>query len=544
MKLHQITIDRESLSEEVIYKFGDVFAGFRELLQNAKDAILDYEARHPEDKGIITVNLFSDLSEVTDSGIGMSIRDVDDFLLKMYATSKNKKVRDRAGVFGRGFFAIFKEASEVLVFTKSEAEDQRIYLRVYPKDNWFIAEELTLSELPPKTLPFVRNCGAHGTTVLCIPRTGFNIDGIYNYLIQTCQFFEIPIFINSNKVNKGFEEALIERGNRAVVTFNKLGLSGALGYQANDNMIQTFVHNIKVLNLISPEGGVNGFINYNKLEVTPSRDAIVQNESYKTFIKVLTEMCSAVLKKLGDEPTPDDYQRLLDFAYSTSDHTLLNNLKIFKIVGIEDKCTLKEIFTRAQEKRLIFIAEERTFIADRLKKRGYLVVHELSPRLKEMLIQAIRDKGMSVSAVDSPFGKKLAGVLDPRRIIKDEELTPTEKIILGIVRSIIHKKGLNVEIMEGDPFDDAEHVPGTIRLQRYGELLQSASDSETIAYPFMVKVLLIPLIAHECAHEEIGNIHDESFYEVYEMLLKAMHKDLLTEFKNLIKEQKLANGKP
>jgi hypothetical protein len=64
------------------------------------------------------------------------------------------------------------------------------------------------------------------------------------------------------------------------------------------------------------------------------------------------------------------------------------------------------------------------------------------------------------------------------------------------------KDGIKVDIMEGDPFDDAEHVPGIIRLQRNSELLQFATDLDLVSYPFMVKVLLTPLIAHEVAHEE------------------------------------------
>lgn len=534
MKLHQITIDRKSLSEEVIYKYGDLFAGFRELIQNAKDAILDYQTFYPNFQGTIIVNIFSNMVEVTDNGIGMNVKDVDAFLLKMYGTSKDREVRTRAGVFGRGFFAIFKEATEVFVYTKTEKES-RMYLRVYPKETWFIAEELTLGELPEKTLAYARKSGAHGSTILCFPRTAFNIDGIYNYLTQVCQFFNIPLIINGVQINRSFTEAVKQRGSRAIVTFNKHGISGSLGYQANDNMIQTFVHHIKILNLISPEGGVNGFINYDKLEVTPSRDALVQNDNYQIFIKVLTEMCNAVLHRLSENPTSDDLQRLLDFAYSSSDHTILNNLPIFKIVGIEDKFTLTDLLKRAKRKPVVFIADERTFVADRLKKRGYVVVHELSPRLKEMLIKAVRESGMSVSAVDTPFGKKLAGCLEPRRIIPDEELTKDEKAVLDIVRSMVRERGIKVEIMEGDPFDDAEHVPGVIRLQRNGELLRLALDSDVIAYPFMVKVILMPLIAHEIAHEEIGNIHDEAFYEIYEIIMKTMLKELFNEFKLLTK---------
>lgn len=538
MRLHQVTIDRKSLSEEVIYKYGDAHAGFRELIQNAKDAILDYYDLHPgSNSGTIVVNIFPTLVEVTDNGIGMDIGAVDDFLLKMYGTSKNRTLRNRAGVFGRGFFAIFKEAAEVILFTKKE-DEVPMYLRVYPKDNWFIAEELTLTEIPSKVVPYVRKFGTHGTTALCIPRTGFVTDGIFNYLTQVCQFFDIPLILNGQKINRTFEEVLKQRDTRAIVTFDKLGVQGALGYKANDNMIQTYVFNIKILNLISPEGGVNGFINYDKLEVTPSRDALVQNENYKIFINVLTEMCNTVLQKLSEDPTSDDYQRLTDFAYSTDNVTVLKNLKIFKLVGQGDKLSLHDLIARAEKKRLVFVAEERTVLADRLKKRGYTVVHELSPRLKELLIKAIRDSGMHLSQVDTPLGRKLAGTLEPRKIIPENQLSVNEKTLVEIVKSMV-PDGMKIEIMEGDLFDDAEHVPGVIRLQRNGELMQLALDIQVIPYPFMVKVILTPLIAHEITHEQIGTIHDETFYEVYEGILKTMHRKLVDEFKELVKSEKI-----
>jgi len=535
MKIHQITIDRKSLSEEVVYKYGDSNAGFRELIQNAKDAILDYKTAYPAFKGTITVNIFANMVEVTDDGIGMNIKDVDDFLLKMYGTSKNREIRDRAGVFGRGFFAIFKEAAEVFIFTKSE-KGPRMFLRIYPKESWFIAEELTFSELPSKTLGYVRKCGPHGATILCFPRTGFSIDEIYNYLSEVCQFFDIGILMNGGRINKSYEDALIQRGSRAVVTFDKSGVQGALGYRANDNMIQTFVYRIKVLNLISPEGGVNGYINYDKLEVTPSRDALVQNTNYNTFLNVLTETCRGVLKKLSEDPTSDDYQRLLDFAYSNMDSSILLNLAIFKLVGISDKITLKHLKTRASEKRIVFYVDERNYIADRLKKRGYVVVQELSPRLKEMLIKAIRDSGMTIHNVDSPMGKHLAGVLTPRRIVPENELSTDELKILQTIRTMVTDRIMQIEIMEGDPFDDAEHVPGVIRLQRNGELLKLAL--EATAYPFMIKVILLPLVAHEVAHEDIGDVHDEAFYEIYEIILKTLHVQLFHEFKSLLRSEK------
>ena len=110
-KLREITIDLESLSEEVIYKYGDYHAGFRELLQNASDAIKDYEDKNKEtDKkfsGFISLTLFPRHIVIKDNGIGLASKEIDQYLLRLYGTDKKEK--ERAGVFGRGFFAIFKD---------------------------------------------------------------------------------------------------------------------------------------------------------------------------------------------------------------------------------------------------------------------------------------------------------------------------------------------------------------------------------------------------------------------------------------------------
>lgn len=93
VKLREITIDLKSLSEEVIYKYGDYHVGFRELIQNTKDAIFQYqeEFKDKKFKGIISVTLSPRFAVVKDNGIGLSSKEINDYLLRLYGTNKKGK---------------------------------------------------------------------------------------------------------------------------------------------------------------------------------------------------------------------------------------------------------------------------------------------------------------------------------------------------------------------------------------------------------------------------------------------------------------------
>ena len=171
-KLREITIDLKSLSEEVIYKYGDYHAGFRELLQNSIDAIKDYGDKYKKEvkafNGFIAVTLFPRFIVIKDNGIGLASDEIDAYLLRLYGTDKREK--DRAGIFGRGFFAIFKESKEVYVITKRKNQ-RKAYLKVYPKDDWFVCEELTFDEVPSKFLEYNLLLDRHGTNLIIVPKS-------------------------------------------------------------------------------------------------------------------------------------------------------------------------------------------------------------------------------------------------------------------------------------------------------------------------------------------------------------------------------------
>ena len=146
MKLHQITIDRKSLSEEVVYKYGDSNAGFRELIQNAKDAILDFQMLDRGLSGSITVNIYSDLVEVTDNGIGMN-DEIRDNIFNLFYSSKGKKGTGLGLFITRniiqqhgGTIEVISKAGKGSVFTiklpaKGEKAEERIAKDEKRKEN-------------------------------------------------------------------------------------------------------------------------------------------------------------------------------------------------------------------------------------------------------------------------------------------------------------------------------------------------------------------------------------------------------------------------
>lgn len=535
VKKRQITIDLESLSEEVIYKYGDYHAGFRELLQNAVDAIQDYKDYHrKKDKkfqGNIKVSLDPLSVTVIDNGIGLASKDIDHYLLKLYGT--DKKGRERAGIFGRGFFAIFKEAKEVYVFTQRPKQEM-VYLKVYPDQTWFGCEELTYDEIPPRFRPFSFSLRDHGTCVVAVPKNmKFPINEIQDYLESTCRFFELPLSIDGARVNKTFKEA-VERSplNRAIVDFDvsdtndpKKRITGCLAYQTSNNMIQAFVHRIKVLNLISPVDSVCGYINYDQLQVVPSRDALVQNESYHFFIRVLTQKCDEVMKELAIDPQKDDFQALLNYAIAKNDPVFVWNVPLYQASGRSEKISIENVIELAKAKEIIFFSEKRSLIVDRLRKRDYVVLIDCSDHEFRIVELVARRKGIQLSPTTSEWARKMAG-LGNRILIPEEELSGLEKKILLIVRDMTN---LKAAIMVGDEIDEAEHIQGEIRLQRNSKVLDLARKLVR-NHPFICKLLLGPLIAHEISHENGLEVHDEQFYDIFEANLRDLNDKIIKKF--------------
>ncbi len=546
-KLKEITIDLESLSEEVIYKYGDYHAGFRELLQNSSDAIKDYQEEYDKDKkfsGFISVTLFPSYIVIKDNGIGLASKEIDSYLLRLYGT--DKKDKERAGIFGRGFFAIFKEAKAVYVITRRK-EQNKAYLKVYPKDNWFVCEELAFDEIPKKFAEYNLLLDRHGTNLIVIPKSiTFNINSIHEYLIQTCRFFELPLVINGLRVNKSFLQAVEDDpNNRAIVDFDvvdksnsKKRITGCLAYQTANNMIQAFVHRIKVLNLISPVDSVTGYINYDQLKVVPSRDALLKDDSYDFFIKVLSEQCDNVMKKLAEYPEKDDYQALLNYGTIKQDPTYILYVPIYKIIGERERYTIQDILdTIPSSNSTVFHAKKRNIIADRLRKRGYLVVNDFSEKEFQMLEITTKTHDFTLTSVDSPTARSIAD-LGNRYIIPESQLSSLEKKIVEIVREMVKEartsKDVRVLLIEGDLIDEAEHVPGQIWLQRRGRFIDLAK--KISRYPTLVKMLLSPLICHEITHENDVDIHDETFYENFEANLKKMQELIIQDFLELEKK--------
>ncbi|MHA1298595.1 MAG: ATP-binding protein [Candidatus Helarchaeota archaeon] len=541
-KLREITIDLESLSEEVIYKYGDFHAGFRELLQNSVDAIKDYEEINKKNdkkfSGFISVILFPTFIVIKDNGIGLASKEIDTYLLRLYGTDKKEK--ERAGIFGRGFFAIFKEAKEVYVITKREKK-RKTYLKIYPKDKWFACEELEFDEIPKKFSEYNLLLDTHGTNLIVIPKSiTFKMNEIHEYLVHTCRFFEIPLVINGIKINKTFLQAVQEDpNNKGIVDFDvtdrfnpKKRITGCLAYQTANNMIQAFVYRIKVLNLISPVDSVTGYINYDQLKVVPSRDALVKDTNYDFFIRVLSEQCDNVMKKLAENPQKDDYQALLNYGIMKQNPIYILKIPLYKVVGVREKYSINDFFNISILENTIFYTQKRNLIADRLSKRGYLVITDYSEKEFNMLEIAAKQKYLTLTSVENPKAKKIAG-LGNRYIVPDSELSSLEIKILDIARELVKENQLgsdNIQlfIVEGDLIDEAEHVPGQIWLQRKGKFVTLAK--KITRHPTLVKMLLSPLISHEITHENDVEIHDETFYENFEANLKKMHEKIIKEF--------------
>jgi molecular chaperone HtpG len=97
----------------------------RELLQNAVDAITARRAADPDAPGSIALALDGDTLTVTDTGIGLSERQVHQFLATIGRSSKRDDLgfarHEFLGRFGIGLLSAFLVADEVRVTTRSAA---------------------------------------------------------------------------------------------------------------------------------------------------------------------------------------------------------------------------------------------------------------------------------------------------------------------------------------------------------------------------------------------------------------------------------------
>ncbi len=315
------------LLSDHIYTTPKIF--IRELLQNAIDAIQAKRLYDEHFEGHIQVQLLEEGSSqiiVTDNGIGLTKEEIHRFLAVIGQSSKRDHdfENDFIGRFGIGLLSGFVVSEQIVVKTKSQADDKG-YVWTAQSDGTYALEEAD------EALP-------QGTSVLLTAKSGMGyyfqedtIQELLSYYGEALPFPihfqtprqqhyinpETPVWLNDN----ASRQALLAYGKAHFqqdfldafpIDIPELGVKGT-GFISSkklhlnsSNESKVFVKRMllsdKVENLL-PKWGffIYTILNIDQLTPTASRESLVQDASYKICKELLAEAFKDYLKTISEK---------------------------------------------------------------------------------------------------------------------------------------------------------------------------------------------------------------------------------------------------
>ncbi|OJJ19964.1 hypothetical protein BKI52_15920 [marine bacterium AO1-C] len=345
------------LLSDHIYTTPKIF--IRELLQNAIDAIQAKRLYEEHFEGHIQVQLLEEGASqivVTDNGIGLTKEEIHRFLAVIGQSSKRGHhfENDFIGRFGIGLLSGFVVSEQIIVKTKSQADDKG-YIWTAQSDGTYSLEEAT------ETLPI-------GTSVILTAKSGmgyyFQEETIQELLGYYGEALPFPVYFQTPKQqlhinpatpvwlsDNASTQALLAYGKEHFqqdfldafpIDIQELGVKGT-GFISSkklhlnsSNESKVFVKRMllsdKVENLL-PKWGffIYTILNIDQLTPTASRESLVEDASYKICKELLAETFKHYLKTTS-EANPSLFSKILNAHYQS-----------IKMLANEDD-TLLELF--------------------------------------------------------------------------------------------------------------------------------------------------------------------------------------------------------
>lgn len=209
----QIEIDRilDVLSKEI---YDSPYALLRENIQNAYDAILMREQYTGgkwscEKEGIITISIKDHTIEISDNGIGMSAKVLEENYWKAGTSGKNTELAVKAGVigtFGIGGMANLGVCTRLRIETESLETGERLISEVERK-NLSLTEDCI-------TIQGIDSVGDFGTTITTSvdPEISISKEKALEYLDPFVRYLPITVKIEGQVVSlKSLEEDYLEK---------------------------------------------------------------------------------------------------------------------------------------------------------------------------------------------------------------------------------------------------------------------------------------------------------------------------------------------
>ena len=206
----QFTIAQENILQLLVGHtlYNDSSVVVRELVQNGIDAVrlqkqIDVQNRVSITEGKIQVDWNNDKRELTfwDNGTGMSIHDVENYLLKVGASKYRedfikKQFPDFCSIshFGIGILTCFMIANDIDIITNSEEQNEANCINLRKVNGSYLLRKVEKMELD-------RRIQKHGTMVKLYVRNDVDMSKVEDDLRKWIVLPEIPVYLTYSEVN-------------------------------------------------------------------------------------------------------------------------------------------------------------------------------------------------------------------------------------------------------------------------------------------------------------------------------------------------------
>lgn len=380
------------------------YALLRENVQNAYDAILMRLQKDPTFEPKIGIYLNDSKITITDNGIGMDYKTIENNYWKAGSSGKNNDEARKAGVvgtFGIGAMANFGICSHLEV--KS---------RAYDTDLTFIsrAEKQTLSVNDDciSIEPSDDILADYGTEVIAILEPGHNltIEGANNYLSPYVKYLRFPVYLNGSIISQNSYLNIPEQDN--VIKLNKpvstndikfdlhinifnfsngqvsvlannifirdQKITGDIYLEQNNSVIFGLRNNFGLSTIpVNSNFNLGGIVNLSFLFPTAGREALSRESiNYVSRIVELIEYNIAV--EISKYDIADSNRNFLFYIHNLKRYDLANKIKIQRQPN-DDRIAFENINKLLDDKKVYYYTgSDSQIIAQYANENSYLLL--------------------------------------------------------------------------------------------------------------------------------------------------------------------------
>jgi molecular chaperone HtpG len=411
----------------------------RENTQNAFDAVRQRLQMGQAFEARIDIELVPDLVVISDNGIGMTPRDLEEHYWKAGSSSKNNEAARAAGVvgtFGIGAMANFGIADVLTVETESVVSGERTVCRAE-------REKLSLKEncIERENL---QSQGSPGTKISAHVRADshINVQQAKNYIAEFVSLVDVPVYVNGELISqKKIEDqvptvpeawryekrgekigdrlradiSLVLSNNADIwIKFTNLiwsqqALSGRILLRNSHPALRTFRSGFGLATAsVTSAYQFGGIADLLVLEPTAGREAITV-DGLQLLQSMMMEIDSYVSIALSNRDEADASTPFMQWVVSHGRYDLCGRLKIGLNPG--DRISLAEVTVRSKKRAMMFYegSDQGIIKMHASEDTPLLILARTNPR-KRCEQNYLRKYAKVVPVSDTPVVEKQRGI--------------------------------------------------------------------------------------------------------------------------------------